>query len=201
MFFFWGQPFRHLFLQIKLTKNNAVRYTGLAKHRLAGRRRRRAYSGFRVRCKRQTAIVGAIARGTTMILQTTLCLTAAAVVINLWLAMRIGRLRYALKVSVGDGGQDPIIRRMRAQANFIENAPLTLLLFGLVEASGVRGALGGGIWLAPLGAVFLIGRVAHAYGMEDDPRFKAGRGIGMMTTILTQLVLVIVSVLIALGRL
>jgi uncharacterized protein len=131
-----------------------------------------------------------------MILQTTLCLTAAAVVLNIWLGMRIGRLRHALKVSVGDGGQEPIIRRMRAQANFVENVPLTLLLFGLVEATGK-----GGAWLAPLGAVFLIGRVAHAYGMEDDPRFKAGRGIGVLISWLVQMVLVIVGVLIALGRL
>ena len=135
-----------------------------------------------------------------MILQTTLCLTAAAIVINIWLGMRIGRLRHALNVSVGDGGQDPIIRRMRAQANFVENVPLTLLLFGLVEATGAKGVLGGSVWLAPLGAIFLIGRVAHAYGMEDDPRFKAGRGTGVLTAWLTQLVLVIVGVLIALGR-
>ena len=130
-----------------------------------------------------------------MILQTTLCLTAAAIVLNFWLAMRIGQLRRSLKVSAGDGGQEPLIRRMRAQANFIENAPLTLLLFGLVEASGKAGA-----WLAPLGAVFLIGRIAHAYGMENDTGFKAGRPIGMMTTMLTQLVLVVIGVLIALGK-
>jgi len=56
MFFSWGQPFRHLFLQIKLTKNNVARCTALEKHWLAGRRRRRAYSGFRARCKRQTVL-------------------------------------------------------------------------------------------------------------------------------------------------
>ena len=60
--------------------------------------------------------------------------------------------------------------------------------------------MGGGVWLAPLGAIFLLGRVAHAYGMEDDPRFKAGRGIGVLVSSLTQLVLVIIAVLIALGR-
>lgn len=130
-----------------------------------------------------------------MILQTTLCLTAAATVLNFWLGMRVGKLRHSLKVSVGDGGQEPIIRRMRAQANFIENVPLTLLLFALVEAAGK-----GGVWLAPLGVVFLIGRIAHAYGMDSDTGFRAGRPIGMLTSNLTQLVLVIIGVLIALGR-
>ena len=129
-----------------------------------------------------------------MILQTTLCLAAAAAVINIWLMMRIGRLRGALKVSVGDGGQDAIIRRMRAQANFIENVPITLLLFALVEMAGKSG-----VWLAPLGAVFLLGRVAHGFGM-DAGGFKAGRPIGALTAMLTQLVLAVVAVLIALGR-
>lgn len=130
-----------------------------------------------------------------MILQTTLCLAAAAAVLNFWLGMRIGRLRQSLKVSIGDGGHEIIVRRMRAQANFIENVPISLLLFGLVEISGK-----GGAWLAPLGAIFLIGRIAHAYGMDSDTRFKAGRPIGAITAMLTQLVLVVVAVLIALGR-
>jgi uncharacterized membrane protein YecN with MAPEG domain len=130
-----------------------------------------------------------------MILQTTLCLAAAAVVINFWLGMRISRLRHSLKVSVGDGGQEPIVRRMRAQANFVENVPITLILFGLVEITGK-----GGAWLAPLGAVFLLGRIAHAFGMDSDTAFKAGRPIGMLTSMLSQLVLAVVAVLIALGR-
>jgi len=130
-----------------------------------------------------------------MILQTTLCLAAAAAVLNFWLGMRIGKLRHVLKVSVGDGGQDLIVRRMRAQANFIEQAPLTLILFGLVEMTGK-----GGAWLAPLGAVFLLGRVAHAYGMESDTSFRAGRGIGMLTSMITQVALAVTAVLIALGR-
>jgi len=130
-----------------------------------------------------------------MILQTTLCLAAAAAVLNFWLGMRIGQLRHSLKVSVGDGGHDAIIRRMRAQANFIENVPISLLLFALVEASGK-----GGVWLAPLGALFLLGRIAHAYGMESSPRLQIGRSIGVIVSMLTQLVLVIFAVLIALGK-
>jgi len=135
-------------------------------------------------------------RGTrNMILQTTLCLAAAAVVLNFWLGMRIGKLRHALKIGVGDGGNESILRRMRAQANFIEQAPLTLILFGLVEAAGK-----GGAWLAPLGAVFLAGRIAHAFGMDSDTSFRAGRGIGMLTGMIAQLVLVVVAVMTTLGK-
>ena len=127
-----------------------------------------------------------------MILQTSICLAAAALLINFWLGMRIGRLRHALKVSVGDGGDERIVRRMRAQANFVENVPVTLLLFALVEMAGKAGQ-----WLAPLGAVFLLGRVAHAFGMESDSGFRAGRPIGMLTAMATQLVLAVAGILIA----
>jgi uncharacterized membrane protein YecN with MAPEG domain len=130
----------------------------------------------------------------TIVLPTTLCLTAAALVLNFWLGVRIVKLRRAHQVSVGDGGNEALLRRMRAQANFHEAVPLTLILFGLVEAAGR-----GGVWLAPLGAVFLLGRIAHAFGMDGDG-FRAGRGIGMMTGTITQLTLTVFAVLIALGK-
>jgi uncharacterized membrane protein YecN with MAPEG domain len=129
-----------------------------------------------------------------MILQTTLCLASAAVLINLWLGIRTGRLRMALKVNVGDGGHEALVRRMRAQANFIENVPITLVLFAAVEMADRHFA-----WLAPLGAVFLLGRVAHGFGM--DGKFRAGRPIGMLTSYLAQIVLIVSAVLIALGKL
>lgn len=128
-----------------------------------------------------------------MLLPTTLCLTAAALVINFWLGVRVSKLRYALGVSVGDGGQEPLIRRMRAQANFLENTPLTLILIAAVELAGK-----GSVWLAAAGGVFVLGRVAHAIGM--DGKFKAGRPIGMLTTYLLQLALIVVAVLASVGK-
>lgn len=129
-----------------------------------------------------------------MLLPTTLCLAAAALLVNFWLGMRIGKLRHSEKVSVGDGGSEAIMRRMRAQANFIEQAPLTVAMVALVELAGK-----GGSWLAPACALFIIGRIAHAYGMDGN--FKAGRPIGMLTAMLFQLVLVVVAVMAAVGRL
>ncbi len=129
----------------------------------------------------------------TMLLPTTLCLTAAALVINFWLGMRIGKLRHAHGVSVGDGGNELIMRRMRAQLNFVEQTPLILIAIGLVELAGK-----GGAWLAPAGAVFMIGRICHAVGMDGN--FKAGRGIGMLTGMLLTLALVVVAVLASLGK-
>jgi uncharacterized membrane protein YecN with MAPEG domain len=128
-----------------------------------------------------------------MLLPTTLCLTAAAVIINFWLAVRVSKLRHALGVTIGDGGQEPLVRRMRAQANFLENTPLTLIM-----VAGVELAQAGGVWLAPAGAVFILGRIAHAIGM--DGAFKAGRPIGMLTTYLFQVGLIVVAVLASVGR-
>ena len=127
-----------------------------------------------------------------MLLPTTLCLTAAALLINFWLGMRCGRIRSQEKISVGDGGHDLLGRRMRAQLNFAEQVPLSLMGVGLLELAGK-----GGAWLAPLGAVFLIGRIAHAFGMDGN--FNAGRPIGMVTGMALQLTIVVVAVLTTLG--
>jgi uncharacterized protein len=128
-----------------------------------------------------------------MLLPTTLCLSAAALIVNFWLGFRVAKLRHAMGVSIGDGGHEAILRRMRAQANFIENVPLTLILIAAVELAGK-----GGAWLAPAGAVFMLGRIAHAIGM--DGAFKAGRPIGMLTSLLLQLALAVVAVLASVGR-
>lgn len=71
-----------------------------------------------------------------MNLPLTLTMAAAAGLINLWLAIRIGQVRTSQKVSVGDGGNEFVIRRMRAQANFVEYTPFVLVLIGALECSG-----------------------------------------------------------------
>ena len=129
----------------------------------------------------------------TIVLPTTLSMAAAAAVINFWLAMRIGKLRMAHKVFMGDGQDTQIYARMRAQANFGENVPIALILIGLVELAGK-----GGWWLPLVGAAFMLGRVAHAFGM--DGRFKAGRPIGMITAWGTHLGLAVVALLASVGR-
>jgi uncharacterized protein len=130
-----------------------------------------------------------------MILQTTLCLAAAAALINLWLVMRISKLRHAAKISVGDGGNDQLVCRMRAQANFIENVPVTLILIALIELAGK-----GGAWLALVGALIMVSRIAHPLGM-DRPAPNALRAGGTTVTMLVQLGLAVVAVLVAVNLL
>lgn len=127
----------------------------------------------------------------TIVLPTTLSLAAAALLVNLWLGMRIGRLRMSEKVLHGDGGNPLIAQRMRAQLNFAENVPLILVLFAAVELAGR-----GGLWLQVVGGVFIVGRVAHALGMDANKPHKA-RVAGVLITMLTGLGLAVYAVLIA----
>jgi uncharacterized membrane protein YecN with MAPEG domain len=130
----------------------------------------------------------------TLILQTTLSLAAAAAIINLWLAVRTGKLRIDAKVLHGDGGNPLLLQRMRAQANFVENTPFVLILVAAIELTGK-----GGKWLAVVGSLYMLARVLHAFGM-DRTQSNALRPIGFIVTILTLAGLSAVAVLIALGR-
>ncbi|MFC0204880.1 MAPEG family protein [Novosphingobium soli] len=129
-----------------------------------------------------------------MILQTTLSLTAAAAVLAFWLSLRVSTVRYVAKVWHGDGENPVLLRRMRAQANYVENTPFVLILVAAIELSGR-----GGQWLAIVGAVYLLARIAHAFGM-DKPETSPLRAIGFLVTVLTLLGLAVVAVLIALAR-
>ena len=83
----------------------------------------------------------------------------------------------------GDGGVPPLIARMRAQANFIENAPLFLILLGLVEL-----AHGSATWLWLAGIAFIVARILHAFGM-DRVGVNWLRGVGFLFTVLPMLAL------------
>ena len=128
-----------------------------------------------------------------MILHTTLCMAAAAAMINFWLAMRCGQVRMKEKINVGTGGNDLMERRMRAQLNFAENTPWVLALIGLIELAGK-----GAGWLAIVGGIYMLARVAHGFGM-DGGSLEKGRGVGVMVTMLTQIGLAVVALLIATG--
>jgi len=129
-----------------------------------------------------------------MILPITLSAAAAAALINIWLAIRCGQVRTAEKISMGDGGNDKLIARMRAHANFVENTPFVLMLLAALEL-----AIGGGTALAAWAGVYMIGRVAHGLGMDGGSMAK-GRMVGTIITLLTQLGLAIWAILTVLGH-
>ncbi|XVJ64421.1 MAG: MAPEG family protein [Sphingopyxis sp.] len=114
-----------------------------------------------------------------MLLPISLTIAAGAALLNLWLSIRVGRVRTKEKIFVGDGGSEAVTRRMRAHSNFVENTAFVLILLALVELG-----LGSSMWLWGVGALYLVGRVLHALGMDG---MMWGRMVGTIVTMLTQL--------------
>lgn len=112
-----------------------------------------------------------------IILPVALATAAACALINLWLAIRVGQVRRAEHVSIGDGGSPRLIARMRAQANFVEYAPFIVILIALIELG-----VGTQMWLWAIACAFIIARVLHPIGM--DGLWKPGRVIGIAVTFL-----------------
>ena len=123
----------------------------------------------------------------------TLATAAALVFVNTWLGMRIARYRRDFKVSVGDGGQDALLRRMRAQANFIEHAPFFLFLLLGLELSGANR-----IALAVVAGVFTVARIAHGVGM-DGGLVQRWRRDGIIASNLASGVLAVWAIVCAVG--
>ena len=114
-----------------------------------------------------------------MILPITLTAAGAAALINLWLAIRVGQVRTKEKVMIGDGGNENVIRRMRAHANFTEFTPFILILIGAIEL-----ATGTSTWLWAVSSLYLVGRLLHAFGMDG---FMPGRMIGTIVSMVSLL--------------
>lgn len=110
-----------------------------------------------------------------LVLPVALSAAAACAFINLWLAWRVGQLRRAEGISIGDGGNERLTARMRAHLNFAEFAPIVLILLALTEAA--RGA-SIGLWAAA--ALFVIARIAHPIGMDGNMH---ARGFGIIVSL------------------
>lgn len=99
------------------------------------------------------------------------------------LTVRVIAGRRSERVGVGSGS-DRLARAIRAQGNFAECTPIVLLLSALAELNGAPTWLLGAVF-----AVFVAGRLAHAYGLSaaelrprPDFRFRVA---GMVTTFAT----------------
>lgn len=99
------------------------------------------------------------------------------------LSFRVVRVRTSAKILIGDGGDQTLLSRIRAHANFAEYVPLLLILLALVEyITGTTSALMG------IGLLIVVSRVAHAVGMAQH-RANVFRLIGAVGTLLALIVL------------
>jgi uncharacterized membrane protein YecN with MAPEG domain len=106
---------------------------------------------------------------------------AIAALMLIALSVPVSLRRGKLKAATGDGGDAGLQRLIRAQGNFIEYAPMGLILLALVEV-GVTPA--GLLW--SIGMLLIIGRGLHALGMIRNTLVLKGLGmLGTFASLLT----------------
>lgn len=107
-------------------------------------------------------------------MQVTPLYLALSLVLLLVLSNRVIYLRRTLQVGIGDGGQKPLVRAIRAHGNFVEYVPLSLLSLLVLEG------LGAPAWeLHALGGSLIVGRALHAYGLSTHAGTSFGRFWGL----------------------
>lgn len=93
------------------------------------------------------------------------------------LAFRVVAVRRATAIGLGDGGNALLFSRIRIHGNAAEYVPLALLLMLLFEING-----GSPVWLHALGIALVVGRLAHAQGLEQSSGVSPGRLVGNVLT-------------------
>jgi uncharacterized membrane protein YecN with MAPEG domain len=116
----------------------------------------------------------------------TLLFASLHVLLMLVLLARISRHRHGQRIGLGDGGDAVLNRKIRVHGNFVEHAPIALLLLGLLELCGLQA-----VWLWTFGSALLLGRIMHAIGLSGSGGYSIGRFWG---TALTWLVLLAMAI-------
>ena len=98
--------------------------------------------------------------------------------VYLYLTYSVIRLRRRRKLSVGDGGDPSILRKIRAHGNFAEYVPMALLLMAMAEFLGAGAAL-----LHAIGGLLLVGRLAHGWCFLFTDANLNARTAGMAMTL------------------
>lgn len=118
------------------------------------------------------------------------------------LTANVALFRRKNMIALGDSGNFDLIRRMRAQANFVETVPIALILLMMSEMMGAP------VWAVNLGGLALVaGRIAHASSLLFIERYENGvfkggimwRPVGMgltLTTILASAIFLIIRTLV-----
>lgn len=104
-------------------------------------------------------------------------LPVAAIYLVLW--FRVSLLRSARGVSFGDGGDAVLLQRIRQHGNCAEWSAFLLILMILAEGIGAST-----MWLHATGALLLIGRIAHPFGLRADSAAHPLRIIGNSANLL-----------------
>jgi uncharacterized membrane protein YecN with MAPEG domain len=128
-------------------------------------------------------------------------MTATIPMISALYAAILGLLDAALTVNVivnrvrsgvdaGDGGVAKLAQAIRAHANFVEQAPLALIVIALAEALGARAFV-----VHILGVALVAARLANAYALNRSLGQSAlrqfGGGVGVLVLLAASVVLLL----------
>jgi uncharacterized membrane protein YecN with MAPEG domain len=102
--------------------------------------------------------------------------------IFLVLFFRVSAMRSGMGLSIGDGGNPQMLQRIRQHGNFVEWTSMVLILMILAEGMGAPA-----LYLHISGALLLIGRIAHPFGLKIDNAGHPLRYVGNGTAILATL--------------
>ena len=116
--------------------------------------------------------------------------TIYAGILGLWLvilSMRVIALRRGGGTSLGDGGNEQLQRRIRAQGNLTEYAPIGLILLFALESAQTSHVI-----LHALGSVLVVARLLHGWALSFTANNSFGRFWG---TLLTFIMIGVASIL------
>lgn len=102
--------------------------------------------------------------------------TVLASCLAIWLVIlstRVVRQRGTASVSLADGGDETLLRRIRAQANLTEYAPMMIILIALAELQG-----GNSYVIGFFAALFLAARLSHGFALSFSAHNPRGRVFG-----------------------
>ena len=94
------------------------------------------------------------------------------------LAIRVIRLRWKLRVGLGDGGDKAMSRAIRVHGNAAEHVPIALILMLCAELGHASAML-----LHGCGIVLVVSRVLHAMGLGRSAGASWGRMAGTIGTV------------------
>ena len=107
-------------------------------------------------------------------------LAAAVIYLALW--MRVTAFRSAQGISIGNAGNQTLLLRVRQHGNCAEWTCFILILMILAEGMGAPA-----LYLHISGALLLIGRIAHPFGLKAENAGHPLRYVGNGTNILAAL--------------
>ena len=129
-----------------------------------------------------------------MALRVTTALLIGLSLLLLLLSWSVIQQRRKEGVSLGDGDQLMMRRKIRAQGNLAEYGPMFVLLIAVAEITSGASVL---LWV--FGLIFFIARVLHGIGLSYTQNSPVLRSMGMVLTLTAFLGAIGLNVLVLLG--